>query len=471
MTDPTPRRLRIRWWHLTLIAIALSLATAITTACVWRAMNRAHYQRVVDGLRAAGKPASVDDFVALAPVVDRGVQQSWDAWQKSLTSGGASAKPELQSDLAKHQAAWDAWVTGGGPRPDAVAAILATHAPRFADALPLLRHGALVATGFGFMAEDLPPGKRRMPFTSSMRIANLFACRELALWLRHSALLADDPTQHLADLDAFHTALQRPASLIDGMIALSVDEQRDRTYVELALRGRLSETARRTWLGEESRCLHLVGDAFTGESVLMGMGAAAMFDSEGPEGFTGGRNWWQTPFTMRLWVSCYRDCAIMVECETHIAQRLRGERTDTWPSWQQIEARGLGPLARIAFPNLHESAITSLHADALQRGARLAVRVIGVARDGTLPADQTALLAALGDPGALGPTGDHLHLHYEVPAPGRFRLLIDPGSPLPNFDDPTRMPLRTKAAGTPPAKEPLVWQRHGLIEIALPPGR
>lgn len=468
MTDTHPRRLRLRWWHLALIAIALSLAAAVTTAGVWRAMNRAHYQRVVDDLRAAGKPASVDDLVALAPAVDRGVQEAWDAWQKSLTSGGAFAKQELQNDLAKHQAAWDAWVTGGGPRPDAVATIIATHAPRFAAALPLLRHGDLVATGFGFMAVDLPPGKRRMPFTTSMRIANLFACRELGLWLRHSALLADDPTQHLADLDAIHAALQRPASLIDGMIALSVGEQRDRAYLELALLGRLPEAARRAWLGEESHCLRLVADAFTGESVMMGMGAAAMFDSEGPEGFTGKGNW---PFAVRLWVSGYRDCAIMVECETHIAQRLRGERADTWPSWEQIEARGLGPLAHIAFPNLHEAAVSSLHADAVQRGARLAVRVIGLARAGTLPADQAALLAALGDPGALSPTGDHLHLRYEVPAPGRFRLVVDPGSPLPNFDDPKRMPERTKAVGTPPAKEPLVWQRHGLIEIRVPPAK
>jgi hypothetical protein len=469
MTSVPALRLRLRWWHLALAAVVLSLAAAVVTACVWRAANRARYQQAVDRLHAAGLPASVDDFVALAPAVDHGVQDAWDAWQKSLASGGAFARPELAADVARHQAAWDAWVTGGGPPPAAVAALLATHAPRFAAALPLLRRDGLVATGFGWMAEDLPPGRRRLPFTTSMRIANLFACRELALWLRLAAALADDPAERLADLGALHAALQRPASLIDGHVALMVGEQRDRAHLELALIGRLPEAARAAWLAEGSRCLRELGDAFSGESVMLGMGAAAMFDAEGggPGGF-----WQHAPVfggSLNLWVTGYRDCAIMVECETHIAQRLRGERADAWTPWEQVTRAGLGPLGRMVMPNLWESAISGLQADALQRAARLAVRVTGLARAGTLPADQAALLAALGDDTLLAPSGDHLHLRYEVPAPGRFRLVIDPASPLPNFDDPLRMPVRTKAAGTPPAKEPLVWQQHGLIEIRLPP--
>ena len=112
----------------------------------------------------------------------------------------------------------------------------------------------------------------------------------------------------------------------------------------------------------------------------------------------------------------------------------------------------------------------ALQSDADHRMARLAVHVIGLHRMGMMPTTQEALVVALGNDHALAPAGDHLHLRYEVPAPDRFRFVIDPASPLPNFDDPGRMPKRSQTAGTPAAKEPFVWSaRSGSIEIQLTP--
>lgn len=462
-------RWKPRWWHFAIVFVVLAIAAVFAAAYAMRLSGLSDYNAVIDRLRAAGQPASIDDFVALAPAIDQRTQNDWDAWQKSMASGPTSAYPDLSTELAKHSVPWNAWVTGRGPRPDAVAAVVATHAPRFAAALPPLRHGGLIASGFGFIVEDLPPGKRRMPFTNQLRIANLFAGRELALWLRHAAVLADEPTQHLADLDAFHSALQRPSGIIDSVIALSVGEQRDRAYVELALRGQLTEIAQNAWLAEASPYLRLMGDGFSGESVLMGMGAKEMLEHDGASGFLDAGGWQQIRIAAGLWVSGYRDCALVVEYDTHVAQRLRGQRANTWPTWEQIQRNGYGRVGALLLPNMQESAIVALIADAHHHCARVAVQIIDLARSGKLPADQITLLAALGDPLALSPPGDHLHLRYEVPAPGRFRLVIDPASPLPNFDDPTRMPERTKPAGTPAAKESLVWERSSaLIEIALP---
>lgn len=264
--------------------------------------------------------------------------------------------------------------------------------------------------------------------------------------------------------------MKRPATLIDAMIAIAVAKIRDRTYGDLTLRGRLPDDFKQRWLAESSRSLALAGDGFEGESVLTGMGAAAMVDVASiAEVYPGWSHWRNLPMGLSMWLNGSADCALMVDLETHIAQRLRGERPDLWPAWHVIEPR-LGALGRIAIPNLFESCITALQADALHRMARIAVRVIDASRMNGLPIDQSALQAFLGGPDELSPTGDHLHLRYEIPAQGRFRLVIDPASPLPNFDDPSRMKSRTTWAGAPPAKEPLVWNTGvaGVIEVHLP---
>lgn len=112
----------------------------------------------------------------------------------------------------------------------------------------------------------------------------------------------------------------------------------------------------------------------------------------------------------------------------------------------------------------------ALQSDADHRMARLAVQVIGLHRMGMMPTTQEALATALGNDHALAPAGDHLRIRYDVPTPDRFRFVVDPGSLLPNFDDPGRMPKRTQTAGTPAAKEPFVWSaRSGSIEILLAP--
>jgi hypothetical protein len=439
-------------------------------------MGHAHYVRVVQQLKDQGLPASIDDYIALAPPVNAGLQDQWDAWQKSIVNSNTPAEPELNSVLKKYQKEWDLWVTGNGPRPSDIEAAVELSTSRYAPAVPLLRQGGLVLGGFGWIAQDLPPEKRREPFTSAIRQPNLLTIREVAEWLHHSTMLAKDPLPHLADLDAFHTAMKRPATLIDASIAIMLASIRDRTYVELMLQGRLPDDFRQRWLSESCDAMHMIGDAAVGESILYGgMSCKILVDNMPLWGFTDShfldyRQWKQSPLVLHIWLTGYNDCALSVEFQAHITQRLRDQTTNVWPDFNEMVSR-FGPLGgRFLGPNMQEAAIMALQSDADHRMARLAVHVIGLHRMGMMPTTQEALVVALGNDHALAPAGDHLHLRYEVPAPDRFRFVIDPASPLPNFDDPGRMPKRSQTAGTPAAKEPFVWSaRSGSIEIQLKP--
>jgi len=84
----------------------------------------------------------------------------------------------------------------------------------------------------------------------------------------------------------------------------------------------------------------------------------------------------------------------------------------------------------------------------------------------TQPADHAAVLATWGVT-ECRPAGDHLQLTYERLGDSRFRLTIDPASPAPNFDDASRMPLRSKAAGTPASRAPMVWEHSRVIELPV----
>ena len=463
-TDTEPRRLRIRWWHLAIATVVLLLAALVTTAYAWRAMGRARYQAVIDQRHAAGKPATIDDFVTMASAVDRRVQTDWDAWSTSATT----ARSSVLSDLGPHQDDWTSWVTGHGPRPSAVDALIASHAPNMAGALPLLRSGKLVLSAAGWAVEDLPPERRRMPFASSLRMPSLLMTRELAEWLRHAAVLAADPQEPLRDLDALLVAMSKPRSLIDAMIALTISAYRDRAYADLALSGRLSTDVKQRWLAEPSRSLLMVADGFSGEHLLFGDAMARWLEVSPFRFVREGQDQDGTWLCLAMWATGFQDCAVISGVESHIEPRLRGERSDLWPSYETLRP-SLGPLGRSCLPNLPTCVISGLEFDSGHRLARLAVRVIDLARSGALPTDQAALITALNDPLALTPPGDHLHLRYEVPAPGRFRLVIDPSSPTPNFDDPTRMKIRSGASGTPPAKGPLVWTRTTCVEVLMPP--
>jgi len=451
---------RIAWWHIAIALVITVVLALLAVSLSLRASGRAHFLAQAEARRALGRPATIDDYLARAPQVDMVAHETWDAWSKSAAAAW--------TDPAYDRKAWDRWVTGLDQRPESIAATVAARRASYATPLSLLRRGDLVLSAYGWVVTDLPPGKRTLTHAAAVRLPNLLMVRDLAEWLRNDAALSVDPRLVLDDLDALRTALERqPGTIMDAMITVAVSAIRDRAYGDLALRGTLPPDRRERWLAEPSQALRCAADGFDGEAALFSGGLYAMVDQAGPfgSGFADHSviNALAAPW---FWATAFNDAAVMLEVEGAIADRLRGTTSVAPPPWATIAPR-LGMIGRIAVPNLLESCIFALEADAWHRCARLAVRLLDLGRGSGLPADHAAALATLGEPVGFAAAGDHLWLRYERLSDARFRLLIDPASPAPNFDDPKRMPSRGAKAGTPAASQPLVWER-ALIELPVP---
>jgi hypothetical protein len=457
----TPR-FRIRWWHWLIASVLIVSSAAFVTGYVLRCQGRAAYQAVLAAERAAGHPGTIDAFIDALPPVDSAAQEAWFAWQEHANK--IWTDPKYDSD------AWDLWLVGQGPRP--ALPVIETQRPDMLPACELLRRGNVLLSARGWLAADCPPGKRTLVYTSACRLPNLLACRTLADWLRHDAVLAADPSQSLADLDALVVAMRQPGSLIDAMIAIALEDIRAHTYLELALRGTLPEAARAAWLAEPVRFLPIVADGFASERVVFVDACAQWIDQLGPFGASDlargtilATKFYTAP---RLWATGHRDCAFMARIEAQFAARLRGERSDPLPAWATL-APEAGYLANLTIPNLWECPLSALTSDALQYEARLAVRLLLLPN---IPADQIAAATALGDPNIFAPPGDHLALRYERLADDHFSLALDPAATVPTCLDAAEVSARVAALSKPPTStvnKPLRWNRAaGMLEVTVP---
>jgi hypothetical protein len=467
-----------RWWHWLLFVLVFLLVMTFTVLLALRTSGRNDYQRVIADLRAKGKAATIDEFIARAPAVDVDLQERWHRWSQSGIEYPSSALvAKLKSDY------WIRYVYNDAPLPPEILQGLEDARIPMQIARDLLRDPRLLVSGYGLLAHDLPPGKRTLPHAAEVRIPNLLTTRSLANWLHDAACSETDPRQALDDLDRFHRALSRPACLIDAMIWVAISSIRNETYLHLALLGRLPDSNRDAWVAEQCDAVAGVADGFDGERALFIdswtqmaentslLGSFNFMRMQFTSGMTPSPSWrdvlnpqwlYSGPW---MWATTHHDSAISAELETHISARLRGERTDPIPDWSLIKPRYWG-LGAIAMPNLMESGITALESDARHRMHQLAVRLLANVATAGLPTDVAELSTRLGLSAELSPSGDRLHLTYERLSAERFRLVVSPTSPVPNFDAPGRLAFRTKPYGTPPDKRPLVT--HPYLEVLLP---
>ena len=473
-----PIHLNLRWWHWLLLVLGFILTMIFAILLTLRSMGRSDYQRVIADIRAQGKIATIDEFIASAPAVDIALQDEWDLWSKHapeypFNHGTSSPVDHL---------AWEKFISGQSSVPSDVLADLNSTRAAFEPALRMLRTGKLVTTAFGWIVQDLPPEKRAQQPGLEMRTSNLLSCRSLTNWLHHEACTAADPSIALADLRHLHRAMQRSACLMDSMIAIAIGSIRDQAYLHLQLLDRLPEAERIRWCEEICDYVHDVAAGFDGErawfidgecrwmdamnlleSFALEKPPTLIFSQSPPTEFDFSRLYYG-PIT---WSTTRHDAAINAPVEARIARRLRGETTESI-STIQSSAVGYWGFGGMWLPNLLESAITALEADANHRITRLAVRILAQSRVHGLPIDEADLCQKFNDPLLMTPSGDHLHLRYERLADDRFRLVVSPTSPAPNFDDPKRMAERSKAFGQPPAKDSTAMQTRVALEIPLP---
>ena len=442
-----PIHLNLRWWHWLLLILGFILTIVFVVLLSLRSMGRSDYQRVVSDMRAQGKIATLDEFIASAPAVDIALQEEWDQWSKHA--------PEyplpISAGKSVDQSAWEKFIIGQGSVPSNVLADLNSTRAAFEPALRMLRTGKLVTTAFGWIAQDLPPEKRSQQPGVEIRIPNLLSCRSLTNWLHHEACTAADPSIALADLRHQHRAMQRSACLLDSMMAIAIGSIRDQAYLHLQLLGRLPEAEQKRWCEETCDYVHNVAAGFDGERAW----------------FNDGQCHWMDSMNVLQNFTTHHDAAITAAVEARIASRLCGETTESF-STIQSSAIGYWGYGGMVLANLFESVISALEADTNHRITRLAVRILAQSRVHGLPTDEADLCQKFNDPMLLTPTGDHLHLRYERLADDRFRLVVSPTSPVSNIDDPKRMAERSKTFGQPPSKDSTAMQTRTALEIPLP---
>jgi hypothetical protein len=263
------------------------------------------------------------------------------------------------------------------------------------------------------------------------------------------------------------------------MIAITVGSIRDQVYLQLQLLDCLPEAERIRWCEETADYFNDLASGFDGDRAWFIDGQCRWIDSMNVlQSFTLVEYDFPLSPPMRFdfswlyygpltWSTTHHDAAISATIEARIARRLRGETTESTSaiSSSAIGYRGHGSVSIL---HLFESAITALEADANHRITRLAVRILAQSRVHGLPINEADLCQKFNDLQLLTPTGDHLHLRYERLADDRFRLVVSPTSPVPNFDDPKRMALRSYAFGKPPSEEPRIDRTHQHLEIQLP---
>lgn len=484
------KRWKPRLWQLIVSACVFVLLAGVVALQVMRANGRARWLAYVDAEQAAGRPITTDYFTAQAPPLDRAVQKAWDDWATRFASTPtagrlppatrSSASQNLFELLIKQRRAWDAWVTGHGPLPDAVPKLIADADKDLQPALLAVRSGTLVLSRFGWANEpstpSWPPGNP-VPFIYTLRAPYMTNAPLLAEWLHHHAVLSDDPTQDLVDLDALHRALSRPAVAQDAQVAITIARIRDRTYLALAIRDRLPAIARERWLAETSHAVERAGDSLLGERIITTEEIAARIDCGLVRFLTTHIYWrsWSSPgqcarFTW-IWATGWDSLPQFATFTDQAATSLRGDPRVPFPDFSKFTNDlpwfdSFHIAMRLEYL-LSQTLRSALEQEAGHRQAQLAVRILALPRDGGLPADQAELLTRVGDAQAQLTARNRLSLRYERPAPDRFRLVVDPASPIPDFDTPEGMSARTRGAGLPPSTSPLTVQP--FVEIQLPP--
>ena len=441
----------------------------------FRNIGRNDYQQVIAELQAQGKIATVDEFIARAPAVDVEAQEAWDRWSKPMIMYPRDHPPPIFDSTA-----WKAYVMGTASLPNAIQTEIDDNRLTMQPAVELLNNKRMIISLLGWIAQDCPPGKRLITDTARARMPNLLSTRSLANWLHHEICTVPDPSAALFTLDQLHQALNQPGSLMDAMIAIAISSIRDETYLQLQLLGRLPQPARDRWLTETNNAQLWVAAGFEGEhalfqnatvnwieslSIIQSLTVSLYDDGSSLSSMTPNalRQLYSGPY---FWSTMQHDAAICTKTLAQLSARLRNERKGPMPDYTLIMNSFWG-YGAMAFLNMNESAIWALENDANHRLLRIAVRILDQAPKSGLAIDESALLNAMCDPKLLTPSGDHLHLAYERLAPDRFRLTVSPTSPLPDFDDPSRLPSRSKAFGTPASKNPYVNDRTS-IEIQLP---
>ncbi|MBA3708710.1 MAG: hypothetical protein H0W83_07830 [Planctomycetes bacterium] len=451
------------WLHWVVLIGVVLLAGLMAGALFMRDLGFRRYSAVVAEQRSRGVPTSIEELIGLAPPVDRSVQARWRALTDRLLA--ADINDVAVNDLAFAQlVAVD--VAAASPADDRYQRL----AHVMAEVRQELARGP-VGSGFGWLAEHFSTGRRDLAYTVAMPVANLLANRLMAEWFACDALAHPDPEEALADLDRLKRTLGQPATLIDACILLAVQDIRDVAHLRLDVLGRLSPGRRMAWRTESAHQLDAMADGLRGERILS---FAAIIESDRTETYAlrdvSGVLSNRVSLARRLnwYLFSGDDGAVGSNSLLRCEERLRQRCPDFSRSDLKAELRGIG---MISYPNVSECSITAWDHEARGRMLRLADAISE--RGSPLPADGAEVERQPADLTLLRPGGDSAALLYERLSDDRFRITIDPATPVPDFADAGHIASQSMAGkpptlvGMPARLLPLVISRHA-VEVMVP---
>lgn len=445
------RKLRI------VLALGLVVAGMGVVALETRRASRAHLRDTLAAHVEAGMGSDLDDLVAMAPVVDVARQERTFAWMQIRKGEPASYSMPLAED-------W--FLDGEATPPEEDLAWADTLRPRMETLRTLLREGPLCLGVFGWLRQDLErirstPTGQRQP-----RLPHLVRLREAHRWLAFEAMVDDDPRPALEDLDRLAGALDTPGSLIDAMIVGACAPMRDRVYVRLALRDKLTTPRLRRWLEAPARGHLWVADAWRGERLLYWapLGQQVLGGARTEDHFAG------TQKGLPDWLHGASHVATLLECLAATEAHMRGDVSLDSLRASEAPAETLdGPYAQVLAnrPSMNAMGVVWR---AQHRLARLGVRLARMVRaHGEAPADHDEARRWLGEHAeGLDARAWDVALRYEPLGGKRFRLAIDPDAPLPNVleDGSTYTQILQSHLGQPASTRRLVL-RQGTFEYGI----
>ncbi len=453
---------RPRLWHMIVAIIVISILSVLMAGMLRQRQGLARLHQIAADRHAAGQIGSLADLIATLPATDADLQSQWWAWSQVSVKGWVDPKYDDQ--------AYQDWIAGTGPFPQSIADTLAVRAPSVQLARDMLQHDDLLLSGAGWLRTHLTNPKYTLTEAAALPLPNLLVQRDLAQWLRHAAVLAEDPRPYLHDFDRLIHASLHPVTLIDAMILVALLHIRDQAYVETAMRGTLPADMAKAWIADVQPILHSTGGAILSEGILYSVGFAHSIGS-GQQWSLGrdvfGRNTVSTNWDM--WWNGATDSAQMFGYYGKVRDRLQGLTSTPLPDFSTEFASG-GQILSMLVPNCSESIMTVLEYDATQRAMRLAVLLLNAYPAADLPADVLILKTQPEYLALLQPPGDAYYLIYERLAQRRMRICISPTSPVPNIAIPGRLTYISKVWGTPAAKAAVVWSRNGSLELEIPLG-
>ncbi|HYE04699.1 MAG TPA: hypothetical protein VEL07_04180 [Planctomycetota bacterium] len=438
---------RPRWYHWTIAAITLLVLVPAIAAMAWRSAGFRRYDAVIAEQTARGVPTTIDDLIALGPASDRGRDARARAWLAKVNATGLDS-------VAVTPDVFDAWAQGAvADWPTKLLSDVTRLEPVLAAGRPILRERPSL-TCRASLSDQFAGRSPTLAEVNRVQVPSLLAARLASQGFALDALRAVDPEPALDDLAALCRGFRDSPTLIEALILIALERERDDAHLRLAALGRLAPPRCEAWAREGLDLLAVVGDGLRGERLLYGPAVAAEFRREpfspllADSGFA--TMGWSDRLLHAIWAG--HDCALAAELLHGAETRLR-TRHGAMPRWPTGTWARLGH-GHTFFPNLVESAVTAWDYETAQRIRRLAACVL--IDPSALPDDHAAFVARFADHPCWTPGPDRAALVYERLSATRFRVSLDPATPLPDFGVPNRIPLQlmlgkpSRTIGTPP---------------------